>query len=126
MKKFKLTKKTKIPHKVTFVSGIKFDSTIEARRYRELMLIYKSNPRRVQNLVTHPKFLLIPKFTHEATGVNYRQTCYTPDFMYTNELGETVVEEVKSTHSKKERDYQIRKKLLLFQNMGIQFKEIVY
>lgn len=126
MPRTKLKKQGRIPHKVTFVSGIKFDSSIEARRYRELMLIYKSNPRRVQNLTTHPKFVLLPKFTHKATGVNYRQTCYTPDFMYTNEHGDTVIEEVKSSHSKKERDYQIRKKLLLFQNMGIIFKEIIY
>lgn len=126
MKKFKLTSRQRIPHKRTVLDGFTFDSLDEARRYKELKLIRMSNPDRVQNLVVHPRFVIIPKFTHKATGVAYRQSCYSPDFMYTNEDGRTIVEEVKSSHSAKERDYQLRKRILLFKNMDIHFREIIY
>lgn len=124
MKPFKLKSRQRYPHKITYVDGIKFHSQDEARRYKELLLIAKSDPKRVQNLILQPRFLLHPSFIQQ--GDKYQKSEYIADFMYSDEKGRTIVEDVKSSHTKNDKAYRLKMKLMLFINAGIHFKEIIY
>ena len=54
-----------------------------------------------------------------------QNSVYTADFVYQdNETGEKVVEDVKSTYTRKEKDYIFRRKLMLFIH-GIKIREIL-
>ena len=110
-------------HKVEY-NGIKFDSTLERDRY-----IFLSDAEKrglIKNLRRQVVFEIIPKQTHTVakqlkTKVRYEERVlesnaeYTADFVYT--LGDReVVEDTKSTYTRKEADYVLRRKLLLYHN----------
>lgn len=105
-------------------NGIKFDSTLERDRY-----IFLSDAEKrglIKNLRRQVVFEIIPKQTHTVakqlkTKVRYEERVlesnaeYTADFVYT--LGDReVVEDTKSTYTRKEADYVLRRKLLLYHN----------
>jgi hypothetical protein len=110
---------TKYNNKKVTVDGQKFDSKKEANRYRELRLLEKAGE--IKDLRTQVKFKLIPAQRDEATGkVIERECSYKADFVYYEEDGETVVEDVKGFRTK---EYIIKRKLMLYQ-YGIRIREV--
>ena len=105
MKKGKVRDMNKYRNKKTVKDGMVFDSKKEASRFRELQLLEKAG--KIQNLQTQVKFELIPKQEGE------RATNYIADFMY-QENGKTVVEDVKSEITRKNPEYIIKRKLMLY------------
>jgi hypothetical protein len=83
------------------VDGILFDSTKEARRYVELVLLQKAGV--ITNLLVHPRFDLIAS-NGEIVGH------YTADFEYYDASGR-IVEDVKSDASRTTA-YELRKRLV--------------
>ena len=88
--------------KVTF-NGIKFDSKHEMERYVELTLMEKA--KAIQDLKTQVAFPLIPKSKYG------REIKYVCDFTY-YENGKLVVEDAKSSITKANRVYKLKKRLL--------------
>ena len=102
------------------VDGIKFDSKKESERYLELKLLEKDGI--IKNLVLQPKFILQNKY--EYRGQKIREIDYKADFMYELD-NETVVEDVKSWITQKDKVYRLKKKLLLFRYPDIKFIEVL-
>lgn len=96
--------KLKYGNKKTVVDGIKFDSKLEANRYRELKLLEKAGA--IKGLELQPKFRLIPTF--RKNGKTYRGITYIADFAYYDENERYIVEDVKGYKTK---EYQIKRKL---------------
>lgn len=110
---------TKYNNKKITVDGQIFDSKKEANRYKELRLLEKAGE--IKDLRTQVKFKLIPAQRDEATGkVIERECSYKADFVYYEEDGETVVEDVKGFRTK---EYIIKRKLMLYQ-YGIRIREV--
>lgn len=111
--------------KVRTSDGIVHDSRKEANRWQELKLLEKSG--KIMELKRQMEFLLIPpQYEEIATGkrkkrkVVERSCVYRADFVYHDENGEIVVEDVKGLRT---RDYIIKRKLMLYV-YGIKIKEI--
>lgn len=85
------------------VDGILFASKGEARRYSTLKLSERAGL--IKDLKLQPRFA----FAHNNVDLGH----YTADFQYVLVLtGETVVEDVKSSGTAKERDYILRTKMV--------------
>lgn len=109
---------SKYNSKKTVVDGQTFDSEKEANRYQELLLLEKAGV--IKNLSRQVKFVLIPSQRDEHGKVVERECSYKADFMYHDEAGETIVEDVKGYRTK---EYIIKRKLLLYQ-YGIRIREV--
>ena len=110
-------------HKVEY-RGIIFDSTLERDRY-----IFLTDAQRrgvIRNLRRQVKYEIIPKQTHIVatqlkTKVRYDERVlennaeYTADFVY-NIGDREVVEDTKSEYTRMEKDYVLRRKLMLYHN----------
>lgn len=123
---------SKYHSKKTSVDGIIFDSKKEAKRYRELKLLEQAGE--IANLRRQVKYTLIePQYI--PTGDIYkrgskkgqpkmklaeRECAYYADFVYTDKMGNTVVEDTKGM---KTQDYKIKRKLMLYKH-GIRIKEV--
>lgn len=115
------------------LSGIKFDSLKEARRYSELKLLERAGE--IKDLQLQKKFILVPA-QYQRTSEQYKkgrkkgqykeklvekELAYKADFVYTdNRTGETIVEDVKGFKTK---EYRIKKKLMLYL-LGIRISEV--
>lgn len=112
----------RIPHEKTKVGDIVFDSLSEKDRYLELLVMQKAGI--ISDLVCHPEFEIIPRQTFPETGkFAFHPAHYTADFQYVRD-GKTVVEDVKSKVTREEKDYVLRRKLMLYMN-GIYVEEVV-
>ena len=99
------------------VSGIRFDSKKEAKRYQELSLLLKAG--KIKDLVLQPKFLLQESFTYN--GKKERPIYYIADFQYMEvSTGKIVVEDVKGI---KTDVYKLKRKLFLFIYHDVDFRE---
>ena len=118
--------------KVNTSYGI-FDSQSEYKRYLYLSDLEKRGE--ITNLKRQVTFSLIPKQTIDVevklktktktkTIVAEREVTYTCDFAYTDKSGQYIVEDVKSKYTRKEHDYIIKRKLMLFIN-GIRLHEVI-
>lgn len=118
--------------KVNTPYGI-FDSQSEYKRY--LYLSDLEQRGEITNLKRQVTFSLIPKQTIDVevklktktklkTIVAEREVTYTCDFAYTDKNGQYIVEDVKSKYTRKEHDYIIKRKLMLFIN-GIRINEVI-
>lgn len=87
------------------IDGFTFDSQIEARRYGQLKMLQAAGE--ISHLRVHGEF---PKFKLVVNGVKISE--YAPDFMYCDESGAVICEDVKGRPTRT-RDYIIRKKLML-------------
>lgn len=97
------------------VNGQTFDSQLEARRFRELLLLERAGA--ITGLQRQVKFELIP--SQRIGGKVVERACnYVADFTYI-ENGQKVVEDAKGY---KTPEYRIKKKLLLWVH-GIQIRE---
>ena len=81
---------SKYKNKKTQIDMYIFDSTKEAKRYRELKLLEMAGE--ISNLELQPRFLLQESF--RKNGKTYRKIEYVADFKYI-EKGKTKVEDVK-------------------------------
>ena len=81
---------SKYKNKKTQIDMYVFDSTKEAKRYRELKLLEMAGE--ISNLELQPRFLLQESF--RKNGKTYRKIDYVADFKYI-ENGKTIVEDVK-------------------------------
>lgn len=109
---------SKYNSKKTVVDGQKFDSKKEANRYQELLLLEKAGV--IKNLSRQVKFVLIPSQRDENGKVIERECSYKADFVYYEEEGETIVEDVKGFRTK---EYIIKRKLMLYQ-YGLRIREV--
>jgi len=99
------------------IDGYTFDSLKEAGRYQELKLLQKSGE--VLKFEVHPSIELQPGFK-DHNGIKFRGIHYEPDFVvYYN--GRTEVEDVKGMRTDV---YKLKKKMLLFKNRDMIFKEL--
>lgn len=87
-----------------------FDSRKEARRYQELKLLERAG--KITDLKCQVKFELIPAQYEDGKCVE-RPVNYYADFVYT-EGRQLVVEDVKSEITRKQKDYIIKRKLMLW------------
>ncbi len=90
----------------------------EANRYAELLLLSRSG--QITDLKRQVKFELIPAQKDENGKCLERAVTYISDFVYLDENGKTVVEDVKGVRTK---EYVIKRKLLLWR-YGIKIREI--
>lgn len=88
----------------TIVDGIKFDSAKEAKRYRELMFLFKTGE--IDNLKLQPKYRLVESYIN-GKGKSIRGIDYIADFQYMKD-GKVVIEDVKGY---KTQTYKLKKKL---------------
>ncbi len=93
-----------------------FDSQKEARRFDELMRLFKAG--KIQKLRLQQDFTLIEAYTRPS-GEHVRALRYRADFAYLQD-GKYVVEDVKGIKTK---EYEIKKKLML-ENLGISVMEV--
>ena len=117
----------KYHNKKTTVDGITFDSLKEAKRWKELLLMLKSEA--IQDLQRQVRFVLIPSQREPHTigkkgGVHKgklleRECVYIADFVY-KENGKTVVEDTKGMRT---TEYVIKRKLMLYIH-NIRIKEV--
>lgn len=111
--------RTKYGNRKTVIDGITFDSVKEASRYAELKLLQKAGE--ISDLELQSPFVLQPGFDHK--GKKIQPIKYIADFTYLSGDGEQVVEDVKSPATRKDKVYQLKKKMMLYVH-GIEIKEI--
>lgn len=92
--------KNKYNNKKVVYNGIKFDSKKEMNRY-----IYLSSDDSIKSLKTQVKYVLIPSIPKVQ-----REISYIADFVYEKD-GKTIVEDVKSPSTAKDKVFLIKKKL---------------
>jgi len=110
--------RTKYGNRKTVIDGITFDSVKEASRYVELKLLQRAGE--ISDLELQSPFVLQPGFVHE--GKKIQPIKYIADFTYLCD-GKPVVEDVKSPATRKDKVYQLKKKMMLYVH-GIEIKEI--
>ena len=129
---------SKYNNKKTRVHGMEFASAWEAERYKQLYLLGKSGY--ISNLRTQVPYELIPA-QYEMIPTDevyvkgakkgqqkYKKVCveqsvkYIADFVYT-ENGKEIVEDTKSSATRKKESYIIKRKLMRHL-MGIAVKEV--
>lgn len=97
----------------TVVDGISFASAKEAHRYSELRVL--SRVGKVQGLTCQIGFPLI------VNGVTVAK--YVCDFLYFDENGTKIVEDVKSDHTRKLPVYRLKAKMFAAQ-YGFEIREV--
>ena len=103
------------------VNGKRFQSTKEANRYQELLLLQRAGA--ISKLQTQVNYLLIPA-AYDDDGKKIEGTCsYRADFVYWQD-GQLVVEDVKGYKKGAAYDlFKIKRKLML-KEYGIRIKEV--
>ena len=102
-------KQNYLGNKKVSYNGIKFDSKLELRRYKQLLLLEKSGS--ISFLELQPKFVLQDKFYVIKNGKKQciKKLTYSADFRYM-ENGRLVIEDTKGHETDK---YKIKRKLFL-------------
>ena len=103
----KMARRNKYNAKKITIDGHNFPSKREAERYCELKLFLKAGL--IRNLVLQPRFLLQDKFK-DKTGTTHRKIEYVADFLYIDNDGKAIVEDVKGVLTDV---YKIKKKIFL-------------
>jgi hypothetical protein len=124
-------KKNKFKNKKVEVDGILFDSKREADNW--VYLCHLMDAGVITELDRQVEFELIPaQFEFDTVGVRggkqkgkciERKVKYIADFVYRDQLGQRVVEDVKG-YTKNDPVYIIKRKLMLYIH-GIRIKEVV-
>ncbi len=110
-------KKSKYHAKKTELDGIVFDSKKEANYYATLLLLQKSGE--VVSFERQVQFELQPHFRYN--GKMERAITYVADFVVTYKDGHTEVIDVKGMRT---REYNLKRKLLLFRHPDMIFREV--
>lgn len=93
-----------------------FDSVLEARRYKQLVLLERAGE--IKNLKLQVPFLLQESF--RKNGKTYRKIEYIADFVY-EEKGQTIVEDTKGI---KTDVFKIKQKLFEYKYPNLSLKII--
>ena len=96
--------KSKYGNRKINMAGEVFDSRLEARRYQVLRLLERAGE--IRGLRRQVRFELIPAYTKGKRKV--KAVTYVADFVYTDKLGRTHVEDAKGY---KTDVYKLKKKL---------------
>ena len=90
------------------VDGIKFDSKLEAERYRQLKILERAGV--IYDLELQPEYELIPSFKKD--GKTWRKTVYKADFRYIlSENDKTIIEDVKGSTAVITDVFRLKQKL---------------
>lgn len=89
----------KYHNKKTVAFGLVFDSKKESERYLELVILQKAG--KIKNLERQKRFEIVPKTPGE------RARYYCADFVY-EEAGKTVIEDVKSIATAKDKVFSLK------------------
>ena len=90
------------------VDGIKFDSKLEAERYRQLKILERAGV--IYDLELQPEYELIPSF--RKGGKTWRKTVYKADFRYIlAENDKTIIEDVKGSTAVITDVFRLKQKL---------------
>ena len=112
----------KYGNRKTVLDGVEFDSRKEARRFCDLKLMERAGE--IYDLQRQVPFILIPKQRDESGRVIEREVKYIADFTYRDcKTGRLTVEDVKSPATRKNKEYVIKRKLLLYRH-GLRIKEV--
>ena len=98
------------------VDNIKFESNLEAERYRQLKLLQRA--KQISNLRLQVPFLLQESF--KKNGKTHREINYIADFVY-EENGQTVVEDTKGICTEV---FKIKRKLFEYKYPDLNLKII--
>lgn len=98
------------------VDNIKFDSVLEANRYKELKLLQRA--KQISNLRLQVPFLLQEGF--KKNGKTHRKIEYIADFVY-EENGQTIVEDTKGMQTE---TFKIKQKLFEYKYPKLSIKII--
>lgn len=112
-------KENKYKNKKCEYNGIKFDSIRERNYYIKLEGWQKFGL--IKDLKMQVPFVLIETFKLEDK--TYRQIKYVADFTYTTQDGKYHVVDVKSEATRKDKTYQLKKKLLAWR-YGLEIEEV--
>lgn len=117
-------------NKMFMYGGIKFRSKMEMERY--IFLEQMQDEGHLSNLKVYPEIELVPHVVEEAEvngkkkkKVVQRAILFQPDFTYTTDRGEQVVEEVLTDKKKRNNKYYALKKKLLFAIHKIKVHEVL-
>ena len=108
---------SKYRNRKTTVDGVTYDSAREARRGAELMLMERAGI--IHDLCAQVVYTLIPAQRVGGKVVEH-PVRYIADFVYKDENGQQVVEDVKGVRTK---EYVIKRKLMLWK-YGIRVREV--
>lgn len=104
------------------------DSKIEIKRMNELLLLEKAGV--IKDISRQPCFILQEGFKYKNDKRAEISIKYTADFQYwDNEKQRLIIEELKSSYTKKLADYSIRRRLFKYSirdREDIEFIEIIY
>lgn len=125
-------KARKYHNKKVVYEGIEFDSKKECARYKALLLLEKAG--KISNLRLQVPYELIPniyetELVQLKTKVKEKTRCvqksvkYVADFVYKDENGNEVVEDVKGSLKLLTREYILKKKMMRA-FLGITIKEV--
>ena len=106
----------KYRNKKIIVDNIKFESNLEAERYRQLKLLQRA--KQISNLRLQVPFLLQESF--KKNGKTHRKIEYIADFVY-EENGQTIVEDTKGM---KTETFKIKQKLFEYKYPDLNLKII--
>lgn len=102
--------KHKYGNEPTMYDDILFDSRKEANRYAELRLLEKAGA--ISDLRRQVTYELQPGFRWKDKKI--RPIHYIADFVYKDCDGTEVIEDVKSDGTRKDKAYQLKKKMMLY------------
>ena len=104
--------KQKYNNKEVIIDGIKFKSTKEGDRYRDLKDLQRSG--QIKDLELQPRYKLIDGVKFSDGSRAKPALRYTADFRYIDcRTGKEVVEDVKSEITKESTDYKMRRHMML-------------
>ena len=110
-------KRSKYGNKKTVVGKVVFDSQKEASRACELAMLEKSGI--IKDLKRQVRFEIVPKTDGE------RAVYYVADFTYQDVAsGKLICEDVKSSITKKNQAYIIKRKLFKYLYKNYEFREV--
>ena len=99
--------------------GMTFDSKKEMNYYIKLEYLQKA--KEISELKRQVEFVLLETFKLE--NKTYRKTKYIADFTYKDKNGKYHVVDTKSEATKKDKVYQLKKKLLAWR-YGLEIEEV--
>ena len=109
----------KYHNKKVIIDGIKFDSQKEGNYYLKLKMLQKAG--KIRDLRLQVPFVLLETF--KVDDRTYRKTKYIADFTYFDDKNKLHVIDVKSEATRKDKTYQLKKKLLAWK-YGIEIEEV--
>jgi hypothetical protein len=109
----------KYHNKKTVIDGIKFDSKKESQYYLKLKMLEKAG--KIRDLRLQVPFVVLETF--KVDDRTYRKTKYIADFTYFDDKDKLHVIDVKSEATRKDKTYQLKKKLLAWK-YGLEIEEV--